>query len=184
MQDSIVPWFHSWVRKTCHRREWRPTLVFWPREFHGLYRPWGSQRVTHSWVTFTFPFIKNCFSIIQSNIWLGVGMSVHFKEKEVGSLKYLVTLFFPIEQETVSSQKKAWQELNLGLWGLPWPAQMKTDWTRGKPTLVITGFSTSCKMLTKKQTTSNLNYYLNNYLNYVTKTPTEPNSLLKCTGTK
>ena len=22
-----------------------PTPVFWPREFHGLYRPWGSQRV-------------------------------------------------------------------------------------------------------------------------------------------
>ena len=34
-------------------------------------------------------------------------MSVHFKEKEVGCLKYLVALFFPIEQETVSSQKKA-----------------------------------------------------------------------------
>ena len=30
-----------------------PTPVFWPGEFHGLYGPWGSQRVGHDWVTFT-----------------------------------------------------------------------------------------------------------------------------------
>ena len=23
------------------RKEWLPTPVFWPREFHGLYNPWG-----------------------------------------------------------------------------------------------------------------------------------------------
>ena len=23
------------------RREWLPTLVFWPGEFHGLYSPWA-----------------------------------------------------------------------------------------------------------------------------------------------
>ena len=29
-------------------------LVFWPEEFHGLYsQPMGSQRVRHSWATFT-----------------------------------------------------------------------------------------------------------------------------------
>ena len=33
---------------------WLPTPVFWPGEFHGLFRPWGSQRVAHDWVTFTF----------------------------------------------------------------------------------------------------------------------------------
>ena len=30
-----------------------PTPVFWPGEFHGLYRPWG-HRIRHDWVTFTF----------------------------------------------------------------------------------------------------------------------------------
>ena len=29
-----------------------PTPVFWPREFHGLYSPWGC-RVRHDWATFT-----------------------------------------------------------------------------------------------------------------------------------
>ena len=33
------------------RRERLPTPVFWPGEFHG--QPMGSQRVGHSWVTFT-----------------------------------------------------------------------------------------------------------------------------------
>ena len=28
------------------------TPVFWPREFHGLYSPWG-RRVGHNWATFT-----------------------------------------------------------------------------------------------------------------------------------
>ena len=32
------------------------TPVFWPGEFQGLYRPWGSQRVRHDWATFTFNF--------------------------------------------------------------------------------------------------------------------------------
>ena len=30
----------TWVGKIPWRRERRPTPVFWPREFHGLY-PWG-----------------------------------------------------------------------------------------------------------------------------------------------
>ena len=32
---------YSWLRKISWRREWLPTLVFWPGEFHGLYSPWG-----------------------------------------------------------------------------------------------------------------------------------------------
>ena len=31
-----------------------PIPVFWPGDFHGLCSPWGSQRVGHNWVTFTF----------------------------------------------------------------------------------------------------------------------------------
>ena len=31
----------SWVGKMPWRREWLPTPVFLPREFHGLYSPWS-----------------------------------------------------------------------------------------------------------------------------------------------
>ena len=35
------PGFDPWVGKIPCRRERLPTPVFWPREFHGLYSPWG-----------------------------------------------------------------------------------------------------------------------------------------------
>ena len=35
--------FNSWVGKMPWRREKLPAPVFWPREFHGLYGPWGSK---------------------------------------------------------------------------------------------------------------------------------------------
>ena len=35
------PGFDAWVGKIPWRRERLPTPVFWPREFHGLYSPWG-----------------------------------------------------------------------------------------------------------------------------------------------
>jgi len=40
------PGFNSWVGKIPCRREWQPTPVFWPGEFHGQrslagYSPWG-----------------------------------------------------------------------------------------------------------------------------------------------
>ena len=35
------PEFSLWVGKIPWRREWLPTPVFWPGEFHGLYSPWG-----------------------------------------------------------------------------------------------------------------------------------------------
>ena len=34
-----------WVGKTPWRRERLPTLVFWPGEFHGLYRPQGHKEL-------------------------------------------------------------------------------------------------------------------------------------------
>ena len=34
-------WDWAWVGKIPWRREWLPTLVFWPGELHGLYSPWG-----------------------------------------------------------------------------------------------------------------------------------------------
>ena len=38
MQET---WVRSLVGKIPWRRERLPTPVFWPREFHGLYSPWG-----------------------------------------------------------------------------------------------------------------------------------------------
>ena len=35
------PGFDPWVGKILWRRERLPTPVSWPREFHGLYSPWG-----------------------------------------------------------------------------------------------------------------------------------------------
>ena len=35
------PGFDPWVGKIPWRRERLPTPVFWPREFLGLYSPWG-----------------------------------------------------------------------------------------------------------------------------------------------
>ena len=45
---------------TFWRRERLPTSLFWPGEFHGLYSPWGLQRVGHDWATFTFHFLTFC----------------------------------------------------------------------------------------------------------------------------
>ena len=47
------PGFDPWVGKIPWRRERLPTPVLWPREFHGLYSPWG-HRVRHDLVTFNF----------------------------------------------------------------------------------------------------------------------------------
>ena len=33
--------FDSWIGTIPWRREGLPTSVVWPREFHGLYSPWG-----------------------------------------------------------------------------------------------------------------------------------------------
>ena len=35
------PEFDPWVGKIPWRREWQPTPVFLPREFHGQRSPWG-----------------------------------------------------------------------------------------------------------------------------------------------
>ena len=46
--------FYPWVGKSPWRREQLFIPVSWPGQFHGLCSPWGSQRVRHDWVTFTF----------------------------------------------------------------------------------------------------------------------------------
>ena len=39
------PGFDPWVGKIPWRRVQLPTPVFWPGEFHGLYRPWGRKEL-------------------------------------------------------------------------------------------------------------------------------------------
>ena len=38
-------WVQSLVGKILWRKEWLPTPVFWPGEFHELYRPWGRKEL-------------------------------------------------------------------------------------------------------------------------------------------
>ena len=39
------PEFNPWLGKSPRRRERLPTPVFWPGEFHGLFRPWGREEL-------------------------------------------------------------------------------------------------------------------------------------------
>ena len=48
-----------WVEKIPWRKEWLPTPVFLPREFHQQrslvgYSPWGCKKVRHNWATYIF----------------------------------------------------------------------------------------------------------------------------------
>ena len=49
-------WVYPWVGKIPWRRERLPTPVFWLREFHGLYSPWGCKEfdTTEQLSLFTF----------------------------------------------------------------------------------------------------------------------------------
>ena len=53
-----LPGFNAWVRKIPWRREWQPTPVSLPGQFHGQrslagYSPWGHREIRHDWVTNT-----------------------------------------------------------------------------------------------------------------------------------
>ena len=61
------PGFNPWVRKISWRREWLPTPVFLPGEFHGQrtlvgYSPQGL-RVRHDWATHSFFLLLVSFLI-------------------------------------------------------------------------------------------------------------------------
>ena len=48
------------VGKIPWRRERLPIPVFWPREFHRLYSPWGCKE-SDDWATFTFTFLWSMY---------------------------------------------------------------------------------------------------------------------------
>ena len=48
------PGFNPWHGKISWRREWQPTPVFLPGEFHGQRSPWGHKELdTTEWLTCT-----------------------------------------------------------------------------------------------------------------------------------
>ena len=53
--------WETWVGKIPWKRERRPTPVFWLREFHGLYSPWGhkesdtTERLSHDDMKVFYP---------------------------------------------------------------------------------------------------------------------------------
>ena len=52
-------WVRSLVGKIPWRRESLPTPVFWPRECHGLYSPWGCKELdTTEQPSLSQPYIK------------------------------------------------------------------------------------------------------------------------------
>ena len=76
--------FDPWAGKFLWRREWQPTPIFLPREFHGQrslagYNPGGSQRVRHHWATNTFAFSTSSCGDYEPQIWdrICLGQSVY-----------------------------------------------------------------------------------------------------------
>ena len=62
---TTLPWksfyFCCWVGKITWRRERLPTPAFWPREFHGLYSPWGCKELnTTEWLAYGSPPQHSC----------------------------------------------------------------------------------------------------------------------------
>ena len=72
------PGFDLWVGKIPWKRERLPTPVFWPREFHGLYSPWGHKELdtteqishTHTRTHTHTPFIFNDYMQLYSIIYM------------------------------------------------------------------------------------------------------------------
>ena len=62
--------FDPWVGKIPCRIERPPTPVFWPREFHELYSPWGRKELDTTerlspYFCYFFPFAFVFFKLLQ-----------------------------------------------------------------------------------------------------------------------
>ena len=54
--------WETWVRKIPWRRKRLPTPVFWPREFHRRYSPWGHKELgTTEWLSTAQPVDRSHF---------------------------------------------------------------------------------------------------------------------------
>ena len=120
------PGFDPWVGKIPWRRERLPTPVFWPGEFHGLYKSMGSQRVRHDWVTeLNWSLIIRCFNktffkvLIFFFLWNEVKFSqscltlcnpMDYTVHGILHLRTLEWVTFPFSRE--SSQTRDWTQVS------------------------------------------------------------------------
>ena len=58
------PGFDPWVGKFPQRREWLPTLLLWPGEFHELHSPWGHKESdTMEQLSLSHAYYKPCCTV-------------------------------------------------------------------------------------------------------------------------
>ena len=58
--------WETWIGKIPWRRDRLPTLVFWPREFYGLYSPWGHKELDSTeLLSFHFLLGGNLWNVVQ-----------------------------------------------------------------------------------------------------------------------
>ena len=92
--------FNPCIGKIPWRRERLPTPVFWPREFHGLYSPWGCQESdTTERLSLTQNHLTpSCFQIKYQDLylttwnWFCVYPNVSFFMKMVFFKKWIIKL--------------------------------------------------------------------------------------------
>ena len=112
----LETWVDPWVGKIPCRREWLPTSVFWPREFHGL-QSMGSQRVGHDWAIFAF---TTCLYLESINIMLwSLLSSINWSKYQVPKILWILfgyLFFHPSIQPTIqpASQPSPFLFLPLG----------------------------------------------------------------------
>ena len=70
------PGFNPWFGKIPWRRERLPTPVFWPGEFHGLYRPWGHKE-SHTTEWLSLHYVHEYFLLVLSQ-WCLFLLFLHF----------------------------------------------------------------------------------------------------------
>ena len=63
------------------KREWLPTLVFWPGEYHGLFSPWGHKELTQLSLHFTYCILQ--LTLVVFTVWICQFFSILNKDANV-----------------------------------------------------------------------------------------------------
>ena len=111
-----------WIGKIPWRREWQPTPVFLPGEFHGQrslggYSPWGQkaseateQLTTHGW--FILLYNRNYHNIVKrlysnkNEFFLKKGRSSKYRSRKREIKKYYTTVLPRTEQQSLLSMER------------------------------------------------------------------------------
>ena len=105
---TIKATFDPWIGKISWRRERRPTPVFWPGEFHGLYNPWGRKESD------TTEWLSLCIS---SKLYFFHSASVGKEGQDFGQQQFY--MLRRLEGTTLSQQQvKSWTDwkINISSW--------------------------------------------------------------------